>query len=453
MKSFFHACFILLFSVLVFACDNEESLNHDPNFNLEFSLDSLTFDTIFTGLPSTTKQLKIYNRSSKPILIDNINLKKNSTNYQLNINGIAGNHAKQITIPAKDSLYIFVQLHVPDSKQDAARLIENHIQFTYNSNTQYFLLKSWAQDVIRFTTTKLQTQTWTKNKPYYIEKNLILESAQELTIEAGTKIYFQKGTGLYIDGNLNINGQFKESVFMSSYRREKLYENVPGQWDGLFFSKTSKNNFISHLHLENAIAGITAQSDANTNTIEMEYSKLLNFSTTGIHAKNFNLKMHDVIVSNCGKQTVLLEGNADFKFSHCDFINYWQVSVRTDPAFSYRANQTNQKKIKIYNSIIYGPKSNEFDFQQNENIEVENSLIRLDDEKQNNFSKLFKDCIFNTEPEFVNRKEHDYQIRANSVLINKAKLDIAKLFPFDFNGNSRLSDTAPDIGSLEYIEE
>jgi hypothetical protein len=162
--------------------------------------------------------------------------------------------------------------------------------------------------------------------------------------------------------------------------------------------------------------------------------------------------MHDVIVSNCGEQTVLLEGDGNFEFSHCNFINYWQLSSRTKSVFSYLANENSGKELKIQNSIIWGTKSDEIELNQAGTVEIINTLIKISDEKQIDFSNIFENCIFNEDPEFVNKNEHNYNLRVNSPLINEAKLDIANLFPLDFNGNSRLSDTTPDIGSFEYIE-
>jgi len=440
--------------LLISACDDKEEYNHDPNFLLNFSLDSLTFDTIFSGLPSTTKQIKVYNPSSKAIYLDEIDLENNDEAYRLNINGVVGNSAKQVYIPAKDSLYIFVELSVQDNNQDSPRLIEDYIQFQFNSKVQRFRLKSWAQDVIRFENNELQSQVWTKNRPYFIDENLYLSQNQSLTIQAGTRVYFQKDAGLHIHGNLNINGSFEDIVFFGSHRREELYDNVPGQWEGLYFYPESKDNFITHLHLENAIKGISAQSENNNNnnSLEIEYSQFLNFTTTGISTNNFNLKMHDVIISNCGQETIRLDGDGYFELSHCNFINYWQLSSRSNPIFNYLANKNNDKELKLYNSVIWGTKSDELEINQAAAVEIKNTLIKISDKKQNDFSNIFENCIFNKDPKFVNKNKHNYKLSVNSPLIDNAKLDIAPLYPIDFNGNSRLSDTAPDIGSFEYIE-
>ena len=452
MRCSVYSLIILSFVFLIAACDNKEEFNQGSNFRLAFSKDSITFDTVFSGLPSTTKQLKIYNQSSEIIQINEIRL-ENGVNYQLNINGVNGNVSKNVEIPSKDSLYIFVNLNTTDIDQDEPRIIKDHIVFSYNSKLQKFLLKSFAQDVIRFSNNEIETQTWTKDRPYFIDKRLVLGENQNLSVQAGTRVYFQKGAGLHIKGELNIEGSIEEPVFFGSSRREELYKNVPGQWEGLSFHAESKDNFISHLQLENSIKGIDAQSEINNNNLEIEYSKFLNFTKTGIKTQNFNLQMHDVIVSNCSEQNILLEGNGDFEFSHCNFINFWQISSRTNACLSYLANETNEKSLKIYNSIIYGSNSNELETNYINNIEIKNCLIKLNDEKQNILSSSFESCIFNTDPNFIDRHKHNYNLNSNSILIDNAKLDFAIIYPLDFNGNSRLSDTSPDIGSFEFINE
>ncbi|MRT91819.1 choice-of-anchor Q domain-containing protein [Ancylomarina sp. 16SWW S1-10-2] len=452
MRKLIYTLIIFSFVYFITACDNKEEFNHDSDFNLTFSKESISFDTIFSGLPSTTSQLKIYNLSSKTIQIDEIHL-ENDSDYQLNINGIIGNNSNKTEILPKDSLYIFIKLNTEDLNQDEPRLIEDHILFTFNSKVLRFPLKSWSQDVIRFSQNELESQTWTKNRPYLIDQDITLKENHKLSILAGTKVYFQKGAGLHIKGELNIEGSYEEPVFFGSSRREELYKNIPGQWNGLFFYAESKNNFISHFQLENAAEGITALSDVNDNNLKIEYSKLLNFTKTGIKTQNFNLNMHDVIVSSCGEQNILLQGDGDFEFSHCNFINYWQISSRTNTCFSYLANETNDKNLNIYNSIIYGSNTNELEINNINNIEIINSLIKLEEEKQNIFAASFKGCIFNMDPDFSNKYEHNYNLRQGSPLINTAKLDYANQHPFDYNGNSRISDTQPDIGCFEFIDK
>ena len=212
MRHSINSLITLSILVLITACDNKDNFNHNSNFELFFSEKDITFDTIFSGIPSTTKQLKIYNQSSQSILINEIRL-ENGINYQLNINGIIGNISRNVEIQSKDSVYIFINTNTTNIDQDTPRVVEDHILFSFNSKIQKFLLKSWTQDVIQFSNNEIKTQVWTKNRPYFIDKVLILEENNKLLVQAGTKVYFQKGASLHIKGELNIKGSFEEPVF------------------------------------------------------------------------------------------------------------------------------------------------------------------------------------------------------------------------------------------------
>ena len=109
---------IIGFSVFFAACNNDEPIT-DAGASLEFSLDTLAFDTVFTSVGSTTKRFKIYNRNEQPIVISNIQLENTSGMFRINVDGTAGNTHSNIEIPAEDSIYVFVEVTVdPDNSNN-----------------------------------------------------------------------------------------------------------------------------------------------------------------------------------------------------------------------------------------------------------------------------------------------------------------------------------------------
>ena len=78
--------------------------------NLEFSRDTVYLDTVFTNIGSSTYNLKVYNRSNDDINIPTIALGDGeASNYRLNVDGIPGKTFEDITILAKDSIFIFIE--------------------------------------------------------------------------------------------------------------------------------------------------------------------------------------------------------------------------------------------------------------------------------------------------------------------------------------------------------
>ena len=57
---------------LLAACDQDENFVIDGSIQLQFSVDTLTFDTVFTAVGSATRALKIYNPSNRPLKIGKV---------------------------------------------------------------------------------------------------------------------------------------------------------------------------------------------------------------------------------------------------------------------------------------------------------------------------------------------------------------------------------------------
>ena len=85
----------------------------DPSVMLEFSADTIIFDTVFTTVGSTTEILKFYNRENQAIEVSSIYLAGGSASqFRINVDGISGTEFENIEIPAEDSLFIFVEVTV-----------------------------------------------------------------------------------------------------------------------------------------------------------------------------------------------------------------------------------------------------------------------------------------------------------------------------------------------------
>jgi hypothetical protein len=63
----------------------------------------------------------------------------------------------------------------------------------------------------------------------------------------------------------------------------------------------------------------------------------------------------------------------------------------------------------------------------------------------------FDNSVFNKDPLFADISEYNYAIDSLSPAKNIGDIDIATLYPLDLNQNSRLADTGPDLGALEWI--
>ena len=121
--------------------------------DLAFSRDTIYFDTVFTNIGSSTYTLKVYNRGKKDINIPRIQLGKGlNSKYRMTVDGMQGNQGKvfeNVTLLAKDSLYIFVETtaNIVDANPTDF-LYTDQILFDGGSNLQKVELVTLIQDAV-----------------------------------------------------------------------------------------------------------------------------------------------------------------------------------------------------------------------------------------------------------------------------------------------------------------
>ena len=141
MKS--KALHLIIYILLAFllcpfaACDDTDDYSSDPKHTLRFSQDTLCMDTVITGIPTSTYQLKIYNPHKKALLISSINLADaGESGFRINLDGMPGKQFADVEIAGQDSLYIFVEATLPQQKNAGITLIRDSILFQLNGIRQ-----------------------------------------------------------------------------------------------------------------------------------------------------------------------------------------------------------------------------------------------------------------------------------------------------------------------------
>jgi len=95
---------IVVFFLATIASSCKKNLIYSKG-NLAFSKDTVVFDTVFTTIGSTTKRLKIYNRSSSTVRISEIELMGGASSpFRINVDGLQGRSFANIEMEGRDSL-------------------------------------------------------------------------------------------------------------------------------------------------------------------------------------------------------------------------------------------------------------------------------------------------------------------------------------------------------------
>ena len=462
----------------LFACEDDGYMN-SADARLEFSTDTITFDTIFTTVGSTTQYFTVHNPYEENIIISQIRLAGGDlSSFRLNINGKEENEAFEIEVPANDSIFIFVEVTIDPNGQNLPMVVQDSIEFKTNSNLQNINLIAYGQDFKLIKGERLGTETWTAEKPYLIEDYALVDSSSVLTIEPGTKIFFHKGAGLYVKGRIVADGTFQEPITFLADRLEDTYEDIPDQWNGIILFSGSHNNKFNFCVVKNANIGMqvgTIEDDGYA-SVELTNSRIENMAYAGLFALKSKVYAYNDVIANCGFYTVALLVGGEYEFYHSTIANYWGnyssksrstsslvlsnvlvVPQADGPGIVYNGDM---EKAVFGNSIVYG------------NISQE---IELGDNKENTFNYLFDHCIiqvpdtFNTsnkdhflnvwkgpdyDPVFIDPyEEYNYALDTLSPAKDVGKLEYAKQFPLDIMYKDRLSDDGADLGAFERIEK
>jgi hypothetical protein len=462
----------LLLGLIFFACNNEE-FNTGSDAKLVFATDTITFDTVFSTIGSTTKWFTVKNPQKQAVNISNILLAGGSRSpFRLNINGVVTTEDFDVDISGGDSIFIFVEVTIDPTGQNNPMVYHDSIVFNLNGNKQDVDLIAFGQDFHLYNGEVLKTQQWKNDKPYLIYNSVLVDSLETLSVDAGCRIHFHNGSGMFVKGTLKATGTIEEKITFAGDRLEKSYADVPGQWGawtelsgggiyvygGIHFLVGSKDNSIDWAIIKNANKGIQIDSMgfSENPVLSISNSKIENMTLNCIDARTTFLKASNCVFANSGSYTVALLFGGDYEFNHCTVANYFTVGTRKEPALVlnnyYEYNKiTYSFNLNAFfgNCIVYGSNTNEIVTDKGGSgsflYSFKNCLVNT------NLSTGFENSVFNKDPLFVDIPENNFAIDSLSPAKNMGNIEIARLFPVDLDNQSRLEDDGPDTGALEWI--
>lgn len=481
----------LVTTVIFTSCDNDLEFTNSPGHVLSFSTDTISFDTVFTTIGSSTRRLMVYNSNDKAVNISSVKLASGEeSGFYINVEGMKGTQFQDVEIWKKDSLNIDIGVNVDPTQKDSPVLIKDSIIFLTNTVQQVVHLIAYGQDVFIWRGKTIEQDTiLTNKKPFLIYDSLLVAQDKTLTIERGTILYFHSKAELLVKGNIVANGTWEEPIILRGDRRDEIYaglpyDNTPGQWGGIRLFEESYNNELTHVYIRNGSYGILADSSSiSTPKLILKYSVLHNVSGDLISGVNCHIEAENCQLSNAKGALVRMLGGKG-KFSQCTMANYFGFSSRTAASVVLKNYQVMAgdnmtfypiEEAIFQNCIIYGngtrmangsDKRGEIDLQNKYNKETipaafnflfNHCLIGAEEYEGSNFIEIvwnqnsdsynFPDFVYlNKENDYV----YDFRLEENSPARNIADRSIAAQYPYDITGKYRFQDEGPDLGCYEY---
>lgn len=478
-----HSLSILILLTLLFSSCKKDELLTDSSAKLDFSTDSVLFDTVFTQVGSTTRQFRIYNNHDQPMNISRIYLGAGvNSQFRINVDGISTTSSNPVIsdmeIMAGDSLYIFVQVTVDPTGSNSPLLIKDSVIFETNGNVQDIKLTAIGQDVYLIKPDRFPTSGFPdykiigragfdtilpNDKPYLVFGYAVVDSACKLTVQPNTKMYFYNNACLFVykDGSLVVNGSHNNEPVFQGYRLEPDYKELPGQWRGIWLSALSKNNVIDWAVIKNANIGIQIDTVASLTapTLKLTNTIIRNMQIAALYGQGARIWSSNCVYANCGLYNAALTLGGNYKFEHCTFANFWNSSDRQTPVIAMNNYYVSGSTLLVRpldscyfgNCIIYGNISEEIGMDSTTlagpgffKYEFENCLLKT--ARNTTTSSHYSNIIKNQNPLFKDAGANDYRILINSPAIDAG--DTSIIIPFDLSNNLRTA--IPDLGAYEY---
>lgn len=475
---FRHLLFLSLVLVLFGAC-RKDRLYTNSGAKLEFSTDTIFFDTVFTTVGSLTERIKIYNPYDQPVELTRVWLKNGqASNFKVNVNGLPGKAVEDVRIEANDSIFVFVEVTVDPNGGTSPLVIEDQLLTEINGTVQDVDLIAWGQDAYFFSSTRILANgavSLFTDKPNVFYGYSLVDTATTLIIPCGAQIHFHANSGLIVghEASLKIQGCEDDPVVIQGDRLEDFFKEVPGQWGQIVFTQTSKENEVRNAIIKNGSIGLSVGFTFNPDEthkpdVVIENTQILNMSYIGLIGIDGQIEATNTVVANCGDHTVAMVLGGDYQFNHCTFANYWSENPRSKPVllmtnFSEDEDGNVFKRdlnAQFENSIVHGNLDSEMELEKEPGVAFDyvfdHVILKLDTEDVSNpdhFIEVLKNPTTPTidgqaasNPIFSNVNDGDYSLFEQSRAVNRGKVTAVVT---DLEGNVR--DGSPDLGAYEFV--
>ena len=456
--------------LLAVSCNKDEISFDEPSQELSFSRDTVFCDTVYHQVRSETYAVKVFNNEDKDVMIPRISLEKGAASlYKINVDGKSGFDFTNVPLRKNDSLYIYVEIAPQATGPEA--IAEDRILFSSAAGQQHVTLFSVVQDAEFFIQTPSNPNvlnnhtTWTNNKAKIIYGNLTVDQNVILDIEAGTKIYFHKNSGMKVaaGATLNMNGTLTEQVIIRGDRNDTYYDTIPKNWNSIKMEPASILN-MNHTRLFGGTRGL----DMKQTNATIKNSFIHTFQEYGIYAVASTVTANNLVMNNCGESAIGIFKGGNHSYTHATIANYSGTMGSLNRLGIFATNewkndngQTEQgalQNVNILNSIVYSDRDNSINFEQTPGQQfqylIQNSSIKYAGASgagftfDNNPMNVIQ-SIKNEDPKFVNYfvAQMNLRVKADSPARNKGATVIAATVPIDIVGVTRT--TSPTLGAYQ----
>lgn len=481
-----------LLTLLAAACSDYESFSDNPGFRLEFSQDTIAFDTLISTIPSSTKTLYAFNNNGNGMRITTIQLEGGAKSlFRVNVDGryLADGIWHDFEVLKHDSLVIRIEMTPPEVGTTEPLYFQDKLHFLLENGAQQTVVLSGGSIDAYIQRGGLiidEDMSLLTDKAYVIYDSLVVNPGVTLTLTEGTRLMFHDKAALHVYGRLLVEGTLEKPVVLRGDRMDHmfdylLYDNTPSRWEGVIIHHGSFGNVLTYCDLHSSLFGIICEDteevkpDETNPSVTLDCCILHNIGGDGLQFNNCVSKVTNTQISNTLGHTVNLNGGIH-EFIYCTLAQFYPfVANRGDGLHLVSSADGDEygllRRAHFINCVITGYGE---DVIMGENIPQDGSCDYLlhhcflntppvDDEehfvgcifdrdkKKNEEEKLVRQdnfVLFDTENFF-----YDFTPKDSSMIRSLADPNYIGLPQFDRLGVSRLADDGPDAGCYEFVKK
>lgn len=312
-------------------CSDDETFTLDRSALLSFEQDTLSFDTVFSSVGSSTKRMRVYNRHNDGIRILSARLGSGGTSgFRINVDGHGGTDITDVEVAGGDSVFMFVDVTVDPHDSDSPVLVRDSVIFSLESGAvQKIYLEAYGQDIIVLRGTVFETDTTlSSGRPYLIYDSLVVAAGHTLELSAGTVLCFHSGAYLGVHGRVVCQGETDNMVVLRGDRTDKIftylpYDRMDSQWGGVTIYAESSGNVFDGVDIHGGNWGINCLlSDTTEEKILIRNSSVGNVSGHALRLFNVKATAYNSLFWNAGGSCVdIVGGSSDFV--HCTLAQFY----------------------------------------------------------------------------------------------------------------------------------
>lgn len=364
MKSKF--IIFLLVIALFCACDNNDSFTASKSNLLTFAVDTVSLDTVFSNIPTSTKSFWIYNNSGDGIRCASVKLESgNQSGFRVNVNGIylGGENGYQTTdleVRDGDSIRVYVELTSNYTNRNEPIKVQDNIIFNLESGGEQRInlnAYSWDATMLHDLEVKKDT-TISGSKPIIIYGGITVEESATLTLEQGTTLYFHPGALVNVYGTLVCNGTAGQNVTLRGDRLDNMfdylpYDGVSGQWGGVRLHSSSYDNKILYTDIHGTNDGLVVDSsDVNREKLTLESSTVHNCQGYGLNLSNSMVNIYNSQITNTLKDCLYIKGGK-VDIRNCTIAQFYPFDSNRGVALRFGGMSTGMT-MSCVNTLVTG---------------------------------------------------------------------------------------------------